>query len=150
MTSRGYLTDLIESICEQIALSSHLREMMDGGEDVGKEYRLSLDLRRKGMEELLYLAENPNPKYHCVVKHSLGAWWRAVEVWEASGKEKDYEYAKELGDLAAIFLGRYLGWVENEEPVSCLRCLFDLALVKEYDKRKSDIINSTKENENNE
>lgn len=150
MTNRGYLTDLIESICEQIALSSHLREMMDDGESVEELYKKSLVLRRKGMESLLYLTENPNPKYHCATKHSLGAWWRAVEVYEASGDEKDYEYAKELGNLAAECLSGYLGWHEDGKPANCLRCLFDLAMVKQYEKEKSAKIELTKENNDNE
>jgi len=129
MTSRGYATDLIESICELITVCGHLREMLDGEEDVKEIYIKALKYRRGQMERLLDLAEVPNPKYHCVVKHLLGSWWRSVEVWEATGEDKDYEMAKRIGDLAASALSQYLGM----EFESCSRCLFDLLTVKQLE-----------------
>jgi len=130
MTSRGYATDLIESICELIAACGHLRELQDGEEDVREIYQKALQLRRKQMEQLLDLAEAPNPKYHCAVKHFLGSWWRSVEVYEATLKEEDYQLAKEAGDLAAMALSKYLGM----EFETCSRCLFDKMLVKQLSK----------------
>ena len=90
------------------------------------------------MSRLLEMADNPNPKFHCIVKHSLGAWWRQQEVYEATLNDKDYELAKELGDLSAMCLSAYLG-LEFE---TCQRCLFDRMLVRQVEKERSDIINS--------
>lgn len=143
MTSRGYETDLIESICESIALTSHLEEVLKEEDDkeVLEMLKTSLNLRRKQMSRLLEMADNPNPKFHCIVKHSLGAWWRQLEVWEATLDEKDYQLARELGDLSAMCLSKYLGM----EFEVCQRCLFDQLTVKEYEKTHSDIINSNDE-----
>lgn len=132
MTSRGYATDLIESISELITTCGHLRELMDSGEDVREIYQKTLQLRRKQMESLLDLAESPDPRYHCIVKHALGAWWRSIEVYEATGKDKDYQLAKEAGDLAASALSKYLGM----EFETCSRCLFDKLLVKQLTKEQ--------------
>lgn len=132
MSSRGYETDLIESICECIALSSHIEEVLkdENNDDVKEMLKSSLGLRRKQMSRLLEMADNPNPKFHCIVKHSLGAWWRQMEVWEATLDEEDYILAKELGDLSAMCLSKYLG-LEFE---TCQRCLYDSLMTKEYEK----------------
>ena len=142
MSSRGYEPDLIESICESIALSSHIEEVLkeEQSEEVQQILETSLSLRRKQMSRLLEMADNPNPKFHCIVKHSLGAWWRQMEVWEATLDKKDYELAKELGDLSAMCLSKYLG-LEFE---ICQRCLYDKMLVQQYAKQHSATI---KENE---
>lgn len=136
MTSRGFETDRIESICELICAGSHLRELLDGEEDFDKVksmYLESLKLRREQMKELLNGAESPNPKYHCITKHLLGAWWRSIEIFEATGEQEDYEFAKRVGNLAASALSQYLGM----EFENCSRCLFDQLLVKQFDKIKA-------------
>lgn len=140
MSSRGYETDLIESICESIALTSHLEEVLteENDKEVLRMLETSLTLRRKQMSRLLEMADNPNPKFHCIVKHSLGAWWRQIEVWEATLNKNDYELARELGDLSAMCLSKYLGMKFEV----CQRCLWDTMLVKQVEKERSVIINS--------
>lgn len=131
MTSRGFETDRIEAICELICATGHIREMLDDeNENLSEIYKQTLELRREEMNRLLEGAENPNPKYWCLVKHLLGAWWRQVEVYEASLSEDDYELAKRLGNLAASALSQYLGM----EFENCSRCFFDKILVKQYEK----------------
>lgn len=137
MSSRGYETDLIESISENIALAGHLEEIgkdADAPDDLKEILKTALTIRRKQMSRLLEMSDNPNPKYHCAVKHALGAWWRQQEVYEATMDEKDFDLAKELGDLSAMCLSKYLGL----EFQTCQRCMFDLLMVKEYEKRQSD------------
>ena len=137
MSSRGYEVDLIESICENIALAGHLEEISKDEDESAKEIlKKALTLRREQMSRLLEMADNPNPKYHCVVKHALGAWWRQQEVYEATLDDKDYELAKKLGDLSAMCLSQYLG-LEFE---TCQRCLFDRMLVQQVEKERSAII----------
>ena len=139
MSSRGYEVDLIESICEGIALAGHLEEISkdsDADETLKEILKKALTLRRKQMSRLLEMAEIPNPKFHCAVKHALGAWWRQQEVYEATLDENDYELAKELGDLSAMCLSQYLG-LEFE---TCQRCLFDRMLVEQVEKERSDIL----------
>lgn len=137
MSSRGYEVDLIESICENIALAGHLEEISKDEDESAKEIlKKALTLRREQMSRLLEMADSPNPKYHCVVKHVLGAWWRQQEVYEATLDNKDYELAKELGDLSAMCLSQYLG-LEFE---TCQRCLFDRMLVQQVEKERSAII----------
>lgn len=148
MSSRGYETDLIESISENIALAGHLEEISkdaDAPDDLKETLKTALTIRRKQMSRLLEMSDNPNPKYHCAVKHALGAWWRQQEVYEATMNEKDFDLAKELGDLSAMCLSRYLGL----EFQSCQRCMFDLLMVKEHEKQQFAKIKS-KENENGE
>lgn len=138
MSSRGYEVDLIESICENIALAGHLEEISKEEDGPVKEIlEKALTLRREQMSRLLEMADNPNPKYHCAVKHSLGAWWRQQEVYEATLDDKDYELAKELGDLSAMCLSKYLGM----EFEICQRCLFDRMLVKQVENEHSAILN---------
>ena len=137
MSSRGYEVDLIESICENIALAGHLEEISKDEDESAKEIlKKALTLRREQMSRLLEMADSPNPKYHCAVKHVLGAWWRQQEVYEATLDDKDYELAKELGDLSAMCLSQYLG-LEFE---TCQRCLFDRMLVQQVEKERSAII----------
>ena len=129
MTSRGYVTDLIESIAELVCTCGHIRELLDGEEDAEllELYKRTLKLRREQMEKLLELAEKPDPRYHCIVKHTLGAWWRAIEIYEATGKDEDFQMAKDCGGVAASALSKYLGM----EFESCSRCLFDRLLVRQ-------------------
>lgn len=137
MSSRGYEVDLIESVCENIALAGHLEEISKDEDESAKEIlKKALILRREQMSRLLEMADSPNPKYHCAVKHALGAWWRQQEVYEATLDDKDYELAKELGDLSAMCLSQYLG-LEFE---TCQRCLFDRMLVQQVEKERSAII----------
>lgn len=140
MSSRGYEVDLIESICENIALAGHLEEVLKDENDNSdiEILKLALSSRRKQMSRLLEMADNPNPKYHCIVKHALGAWWRQQEVYEATMDEKDYDLAKSLADLTAMCLSKYLG-LEFE---TCQRCLFDRMLVAQVEKERSDILKS--------
>lgn len=141
MSSRGYEVDLIESICENIALAGHLEEIgrdADASDDLKIILKTALEVRRKQMSRLLGMGGNPNPKYHCAVKHALGAWWRQQEVYEATMDEKDYELTKEMADLTAMCLSKYLG-LEFE---TCQRCLFDMMLVKQVEKERSDILKS--------
>ena len=128
MSSRGYEVDLIESICDNIALSGHLEELLreEPGENTHKILEASLTTRREQMSRLLEMADKPNPKLHCCVKHALGAWWKHQEVYEATLDEKDYLLAKRLGDIAAMCLSQYLG-LEFE---TCQRCLYDSLLTK--------------------
>ena len=137
MSSRGYEVDLIESICENIALAGHLEEISKDEDESAKEIlKKTLTLRREQMSRLLEMADVPNPKYHCAVKHALGAWWRQQEVYEATLDDEDYRLAQELGDLSAMCLSKYLGM----EFEVCQRCLFDRMLVKQVEKERSDIL----------
>lgn len=147
MSSRGYEVDLIESICENIALAGHLEEVLKDENDNSdiEILKLALSSRRKQMSRLLEMADNPNPKYHCIVKHALGAWWRQQEVYEATMDEKDYDLAKSLADLTAMCLSKYLG-LEFE---TCQRCLFDRMLVAQVEKERSDILKSNDKGDEN-
>lgn len=137
MSSRGYEVDLIESICENIALAGHLEEISKDEDESAKEIlKKALTLRREQMSRLLEMADMPNPKYHCAVKHTLGAWWRQQEVYEATLEDEDYRLAQELGDLSAMCLSKYLGM----EFEVCQRCLFDRMLVKQVEKEHSAIL----------
>ena len=152
MSSRGYLVDMIESIGEKICLTSHIEEKLRACEDEEEKAQLKqmldsvLELRRKQMSLLLENAEQPDPTYHCIVKHAIGSWWRDIEVWEASNDEKDLEKTIESADLLAMCLSKYLG-LEFEV---CSRCLWDTMLVKQVEKTKFAILNSNKEMEINE
>lgn len=139
MSSRGYEVDLIESICENIALAGHLEEIgkdADADDTLKEILKKALTLRREQMSRLLEMADMPNPKYHCAVKHALGAWWRQQEVYEATLDDEDYRLARELGDLSAMCLSKYLGM----EFEVCQRCLFDRMLVNQVEKERSAIL----------
>ena len=147
MSSRAWVVDLIESIGEKIALCSHIEEKLryseDEAEKAGLEKLLQkvLALRREQMNYLLEQAENPDPTYWCQFKHSVGAWERDVEVYEATKDSADLERLKKSSDILAMSVSLFLG-MEFEE---CARCLADKLLVEQYDrvtKTQSAILNS--------
>lgn len=137
MSSRGYLTDMMESIAEKIALTSHIEEKLRGSEDEEEIQRLktlldkTLTLRRKQMSRLLSKAENPNPFFWCQFKHALGAFMRDCEVYEATGEDLDLEIAKESADNLAMNTSLFLGM----EFETCARCLADKLLVKQVEEK---------------
>lgn len=137
MSSRGYLTDMMESIAEKIALTSHIEEKLRGSEDEEEIQRLktlldkTLTLRRKQMSRLLSKAENPNPFFWCQFKHALGAFMRDCEVYEATGEDSDLEIAKESADILAMNTSLFLGM----EFTTCARCLADKLLVKQVEEK---------------
>ena len=131
MSSRGYLTDLIESIGEDIALTSHIEEKLKEAEGQELEnLKLMLDevlsLRRSKMSYLLSKGESPNPLYWCIFKHSVGSYWRQMEVWEASKCEEDLERLKRNGKILAMATSLFLGL----EFQTCERCIGDILLEK--------------------
>lgn len=136
MTSRGYATDLIESIGEDIALTSHIEEKLRTSEDekeignLKKMLQKVLALRREKMECLLEQGGNPNPLYWCIAKHAIGSFWRQMEVWENTQEDSDLERLKKNGELLAMALSLFLGM----EFKVCERCLHDLWLSKEIEK----------------
>lgn len=145
--TRPWLWDLIESICEDVALTSHIEEKLRGSENKVEIEQLklmlkeTLDLRREKMSYLLENGENPNPGYHCLVKHSLGSFWRQMEIWEATLDDEDLERLKKNGKVLAMALSLYLGM----EFQICERCLGDLLAVREYETRHNDTIDTENE-----
>ena len=137
MSSRGYLTDLIESIGEKIALTSHIEEKLRASENEEEAKHLTqmlektLDLRRRQMSRLLEKAENPNPLYWCQFKHALGSFIRDCEVYEATKDETDFLLAKESADILAMNISLFLGMGFQ----TCARCLADKLLVKQVEER---------------
>lgn len=132
MTSRGYLADLIESIGEDIALTSHIEEKLKTAEDEEFEnlntmLQTALSLRREKMNRLLDLGENGNPLHWCNFKHSLGGYVRATEVYEATHSKEDFELMKKSADLLAMAISLFLGM----EFETCSRCLNDKLLTKQ-------------------
>lgn len=136
MTSRSYLWDLIESIAEDIALTSHIEEKLAASEDEQEIENLKLmlkevlSLRREKMSRLLSQGEKPNPLKHCETKHAIGSYWRQMEVWEATQEQEDLELLKKDGEVLAMALSEYLGL----EFQVCQRCLGELLMVKKFDK----------------
>lgn len=134
MSSRGYLWDLIESIAEDIALASHIEEKLVASENEQEVENLKLmlkevlSLRREKMSYLLSQGEKPNPMYWCLAKHSIGSYWRQMEVWEASQEEEDLTKLKKNGEILAMALSLYLGL----EFQTCQRCVGDLLMVKQH------------------
>lgn len=136
MTSRGYLWDLIESIGEDIALTSHIEEKLLASEDKEESQNLRqmlekvLESRRGKMSELLSRGDNPNPMCHCLTKHAIGAYWRQMEVWEATQDQEDLLKLRGDGEILAMALSLYLGL----EFQTCQRCLEELLLLKNHKK----------------
>lgn len=136
MTSRGYLWDMVQSIADDIALASHLKEQIDKTEDEQERKELRqirssvLELRREKMTFLMEEIDMPNPDYWCDVKHALGSWERAVEVDESQDNERTAELAKKSADIFAMCLSKFLG-MEFEK---CAACLADRLLVQQLSK----------------
>lgn len=133
MTSRGWEQDLIESIAEDIALTSHIEEKLVVSEDEQEIENLKLmlkevlSLRREKMSYLLSQGEKPNPMYWCQFKHSLGSWIRAVEVYEAVESDESQALMIKAKNNLAMATSLFLGM----EFEVCGRCLADRLLVKQ-------------------
>ena len=144
MSSRGYLTDMIESIGEKIALASHIEEKIRAIDDEQEKKNLEkvlwqvIDLRREQMNQLLMEAENPNPTYWCQFKHSVGSFIRDVELYEATKSDESFSIMKKSADILAMNTSLFLGM----EFEVCARCLADKLLVKQVEKEHSDILKS--------
>lgn len=144
MSSRGYLTDMIESIGEKIALASHIEEKIRATDNEQEKKNLEkvlwqvLDLRRQQMSQLLSEAENPNPTYWCQFKHSVGSFMRDVELYEATKSDESFNIMKKSADILAMNTSLFLGM----EFEVCARCLADKLLVKQVEKEHSDILKS--------
>ena len=134
MTARAYAVDLIQSIGEKAALTSHLEEHLIDGMDVSKTLIEVLNLRRKQMKDLMELAEKPNPKYWCDFKHAVKAFTLDTEVYEAEQNETNLENMKRSADILAGVTSLFLGL----EFASCARCLYDQLLIDIKKKEKEE------------
>ena len=134
MTARAYAVDLIQSIGEKAALTSHLEEHLIDGMDVSKILVEVLSLRRKQMKDLMELAEKPNPKYWCDFKHAVKAFTLDTEVYEAEQNETNFENMKRSADILAGVTSLFLGL----EFASCARCLYDQLLIDIKNKEKEE------------
>lgn len=136
MSSRGYLTDVIESIGEKTALASHIREKIQGEKDVEQNRQILnkvLELRREQMNYLLSEAEKANPDYWCDFKHAVKSWTQDGEIYEAQPNEQTEQMLKKSSEILAMEISSLLGM----EFETCARCVFDRLLVQHYDKIKS-------------
>lgn len=127
MSSRAYLVDLIHSIGEKTALVDHLEEKIDNNPELQDLVEKILVLRRKQMNQLLSLGENPNPEYWCAFKHAVKAWVMDCEVYEATLTEESKQNMIESSNILASMISLFLG-MEFED---CARCLYDKLLVKQ-------------------
>ena len=134
MTARAYVVDLMQSIGEKAALTSHLEEHLIDGMDVSKILAEVLSLRRKQMKDLMQLAEKPNPKYWCDFKHAVKAFTLDTEVYEAEQNETNLENMKRSADILAGVTSLFLGL----EFASCARCLYDQLLIDIKKKEKEE------------
>ena len=127
MSSRAYLVDLIHSIGEKTALVDHLEEKIDNNPELQYLAEKILVLRRKQMNQLLSLGENPNPEYWCAFKHAVKSWVMDCEVYEATLTEESKQNMIESSNILASMISLFLG-MEFED---CARCLYDKLLVKQ-------------------
>lgn len=143
-TSRGWIFDLVTSIGEDLANTSHLHEVLyslnkdvnEADDSMDKDELLKLQLRRDDTEELLkmtlanrrakmnYLksqAEDYDKLMWCSLKHSILAWGTSVEVWEATFSDDAHKLMMNSTNIMAGVLSMFLGM----ELEVCQRCLAD-------------------------
>ena len=133
MSSRAYFVDLIHSIGEKTALVDHLEEKLPDHPELKELIENLLVLRRKQMNQLLSLGENPNPEYWCAFKHAVKAWTMDCEVYEATLNEESFENMVESSNVLASMISLFLGM----EFETCARCLYDKLLVKQITKKEN-------------
>ena len=104
MSSRAYLVDLIHSIGEKTALVDHLEEKLPDHPELKELIENLLVLRRKQMNQLLSLGENPNPEYWCAFKHAVKAWTMDCEVYEAKLDEESFDNMVESSNVLASMI----------------------------------------------
>ena len=148
MSSRGFMVDMIDSIGEKTALSSHIREKIESGKDIDKNKEILkkvLFTRRQQMNRLLEEAEKADPDYWCDFKHSVKSWVQDAEIYEATLSDKDLEVLNSSSEILAMEISCFLGM----EFETCARCIFDRLLVQQYEKQHSDIIKSNNKGDEN-
>lgn len=139
--ARPDILDTIELIANQIALSSHMQELVnvavidiETAEDDGiakmhwaqkKLYETvlqgSVDLRRKIMQKLESEVAK-NPKLWCAVKHVIASYQYATEIAYAHPEDIDY---KKIQQEAYEQMIQVLSTWTGEEMVTCGRCWLD-------------------------
>jgi hypothetical protein len=136
MSSRHHILDQVELIGNQIALWSHLQELIfsiendikykDGDTEQEKMkiiqlkslLKWSTDDRRFAMRNLWEWDKN----YWCALKHAIAMYQFSTEVYQATEAEGDLEIQKSSYSKMIMILSLYL-WLD--EVVLCGRCLSD-------------------------
>lgn len=141
-TSRGWLIDAVNLICEQIALASHCQELINtytnemGNEDdevsiqalVSKIQlqeqilKTSLSIRREVMSRI-YQTHPWDHNNWCSLKHAIGAYWYATECMYANPDDVIWQQFQQkcYGNMVGV-LWLFCGL---DELILCSRCLED-------------------------
>jgi len=128
--------DALELIANQIALASHLQELISNWlseletasselkelkiKDIAENQVLlenAIKIRRMTMDKLL--DDKSNKDMWCAAKHALWSWMYALEVYYAN--KEMFEIAKLATEQMFQVVSKFL-W---EEMTTCWRCLFD-------------------------
>lgn len=135
MTSREYILDLVEYISNQIAITSHLQELLNDKyseedsewiHDLQELINNSINDRRKAMKKMLELFDW-DKQYRCLVKHAIASWGYATEVMYAD-KDADYVILQHNSyEQMMKILSKFL---KAPAMVTCWRCLQDILLEK--------------------
>lgn len=142
-SSRLRVMDCVELIANQIAISSHLQELINENKStylleptdelltkVGELERLNnaaIAIRRSAMETLLISFEDSDKNMRCLAKHAIAAWEYALECSQANPTSVAMEQLQldayyQMLQTISMFLG--------VEPQVCGRCLQDMLTEK--------------------
>lgn len=139
MTSRHHVLDQIELIGNQIALVSHLQELVFSIENDIKYNTTSEDKDKQEITMILNIIKSTTTQrriamkqlgdgdknYRCALKHCIATYQFSTEVFQATNNPVDWTILKESYENMIIVLSKYLGL---EEVVLCWRCLSDKLL----------------------
>ena len=144
-TSRGAETEVLELIANLIASHSHHYELLNSLQsdlkhpELYTEWQIKemqeesiyhvnklkelTEKRRQAMRVLRDMWDEPDSKWHCILKHAISSYQFAQELRDTDEDNTDYS---ELAEFAYQYMyecvSKYL-WVDL---VTCWRCLKDI------------------------
>lgn len=135
MKSRGWIIDLVISIGQDLALTSHLQENLNKLQkdkdmntqkiiDVESLLIATIEARRRKMAYLVEQSPEANLDFWCSQKHQIFSWELDCEVWEATYSQEAqkimFDSYKRLAQTLSLFLGI--------DVIDCWSCLADRLL----------------------
>lgn len=141
MSSRWWILDAIELLANQIAMVSHLHEMISerrledkDTEELEESLERYISSRRSLMGNL-YKKFPGDKDYRCMFKHAIASYQYATELLEADYSEENYLLREDMYWEMVWIASKFFG----VEPTPCWRCLSDELLSKNIDNGLSEL-----------
>lgn len=133
-SSRQFLMDLLESIIDDLALTSHAKENISylarQNEDIDfwqDIHDLALENRRYKMNLLFSYSDDYDADMWCAFKHAADSYGKSIEVWQAEDNNKTFESMLASERILMKIFSKAMGF----KLEVCGRCLSEQIKYKE-------------------